>query len=215
MSEEKKMDRREAMKIGLAALAGSGAAAAHAANSNLTPKATPGPFVPNKPQDDTDLDMTQIKGHKERAKGDVLFISGQVLDQHGKPVVGAIVDVWQADVNGRYHHERDDNPAKLDENFQGWGQLKTDKEGKYNYKTIMPGKYPGRTPHIHYKVAKRGYVELITQLYFDVYKKENHKDFLYKRLKGEQGKVTIALKNGPEEEPKSRQGVFNIVIEKL
>ena len=211
---DKKIDRRSALKMGFATLAGTGAACS-AANKTLTPKQTPGPFFPNKPQKDVDMDLTHIEGNKEKAKGEVLYISGKVIDQNGDPVVGAIVDVWQADVNGRYHHERDDNPAKLDENFQGWGQLKTDKDGKYSFKTIRPGKYPGRTPHIHYKVAKRGYIELTTQLYFADEAAQNKKDFLYKRLKGQQKLVTIAFVDGPKDDPKSKSGTFDIIIEKI
>lgn len=157
----------------LAGTLGVAAAAATAPLSALTtPAQVEGPFFPNRPQPDTDADMTMIEGHGERAAGDVVRVSGRVLDEDGQPIADAIVDVWQANARGRYAHEDDPNPAPLDPNFQGWAQLKTDAEGRYSFKTIKPGAYPAtddwsRPPHVHFKVARRGFNELITQMYFD------------------------------------------------
>lgn len=94
-----------------------------------------------------------------------------MIDDSLRPVAGTVVDIWQANANGRYDHEDDPNPAALDPNFQGWAQLRTDASGRFGFKTIVPGAYPvneewWRPPHIHVKVARRGYRELITQIYF-------------------------------------------------
>jgi protocatechuate 3,4-dioxygenase beta subunit len=61
--------------------------------------------------------------------------------------------------------------APRDPNFQGWGMVQTDADGNYSFTTIKPGAYPvgdgwSRPPHIHYKVSRRGYHELTTQMYF-------------------------------------------------
>jgi len=136
-----------------------------------TPHQTEGPFFPLHDQADKDLDLTLIKGHAEHAQGEVLEVRGQVLDTDGKPVADALVDVWQANSHGRYAHERDPNPAPLDPHFQGWAKLTTDAEGRFRFRTIKPGAYPvaegwTRPPHIHLKVARRGFHELTTQMYF-------------------------------------------------
>ena len=94
-----------------------------------------------------------------------------MTDEDGAPVAGAVVDVWQANAAGRYAHERDPNPAPLDPNFQGWAIITADDEGRFRFKTIKPGAYPvgggwTRPPHIHFKVARRGYREITTQMYF-------------------------------------------------
>ena len=160
--------RRRLLKVtfgGAAAIASAPLLAA------VTPSQTEGPFFPNRPQPDTDADMTMIEGRTERALGEIVEVSGQVLDENGDPIADALIDVWQANVHGRYAHERDPNPAPLDPNFQGWAQLVTDAEGRYRFRTIKPGPYLvgeawSRPPHIHFKVARRGFEELTTQMYF-------------------------------------------------
>lgn len=136
-----------------------------------TPHQTEGPFFPLHDQADKDLDLTLIEGHAEHAQGEVFEVRGQVLDTDGNPVADALVDVWQANSHGRYAHERDPNPAPLDPHFQGWAKLTTDAEGRFRVRTIKPGAYPvakgwTRPPHIHFKVARRGFHELTTQMYF-------------------------------------------------
>lgn len=81
------------------------------------------------------------------------------------------VDVWQANAAGRYSHPHDPNPAPLDPSFQGWAIVPSGKDGDFRFKTVIPGAYPAeddwvRPPHIHFKLSKRGYVELTTQMYF-------------------------------------------------
>jgi len=64
-------------------------------------------------------------------------VSGHVFDRQGQPVGDALVEIWQANKWGRYNHGKDPSNAPLDANFQGWGQLKTDKQGFYRFKTII------------------------------------------------------------------------------
>jgi len=166
---DKHIEGRRALLRSTAGLAALGITAPLSALT--TPAQTEGPFFPIHPQPDTDANMTLIEGHTEHALGEVVEISGRVIDEDGNPVADALVDIWQANTHGRYAHEADPNPAPLDENFQGWAQLKTDAEGRYRVKTIRPGAYPvmegwSRPPHIHFKVARRGFHELTTQMYF-------------------------------------------------
>lgn len=136
-----------------------------------TPDETEGPFYPVKDQNDKDADLTQIEGHKGVAHGQYILVSGQVQDVTGHPMANAVLDIWQADANGRYRHPRDPNKAQLDENFQGWALIQTDDNGIFRFKTVMPGAYPAseiwiRPPHIHLKISKPGYRALTTQMYF-------------------------------------------------
>ena len=167
MSAPTRITRRTALQAAIGGIALASASQLPA----VTPHQTEGPFFPLKDQADKDLDMTLIQGHGEHAKGEVVEISGRVLDEAGQPVADALVDIWQANVHGRYAHERDPNPAPLDPHFQGWAQMHTDADGRFKVRTIIPGAYPvedgwTRPPHIHFKVARRGFHELTTQMYF-------------------------------------------------
>lgn len=130
-----------------------------------------GPFYPVVNQLDKDTDLTSVQGSAAQAVGEVVWVTGTVKDQDCAPVAGVLVEIWQACASGRYNHPNDPNPAPLDPNFQYWGRAITDAKGHYAFKTIRPGAYPAdrnwvRPPHIHFRAMKRGYHELITQMYF-------------------------------------------------
>lgn len=171
MKSKNSLTRRKVLTAGMGLAAGAVATAVAGTAMQPTPPNPEGPFYPKHKQIDTDTDLTLIEGHSVRAEGDVIRVTGQVLDEIGQPVEGALVDIWQANCHGRYHHEDDPASAPLDPNFQGWGMVKTDAEGRYAFTTIKPGAYAvdgqwSRPPHIHFKVSRRGYRELTTQMYF-------------------------------------------------
>jgi protocatechuate 3,4-dioxygenase beta subunit len=137
-----------------------------------TPAETEGPFYPIVDQADKDADLTRIGPDGALAEGAIVLVEGRVLDETGAPLAGAVVDIWQANAAGRYAHEKDPNTAPLDPKFQGWAIMTTDANGRYGFKTVKPGPYPAgrdwwRPPHIHFKVARRGYREVTTQMYFE------------------------------------------------
>ncbi len=139
-----------------------------------TPKQGEGPFHPIQEQDDTDANLTLIKGHSETAVGDTILVRGQVLDTDGNPLHNAVIDIWQTNHYGRYAHPKDKNTAPLDPNFQGWAIMTTGHDGRYGFRTIMPGPYPlffmgsdrWRCRHIHFKISSSGFKDLTTQMYF-------------------------------------------------
>jgi catechol 1,2-dioxygenase len=103
--------------------------------------------------------------------GKTLVISGRVWGADTrKPLKNVVLDVWQADANGRYDNDDPKNPPKPNV-FLNRARLITDEDGYYEYETVHPGAYqtgPGRWRpcHIHYLVRCPGYKQLITQLYF-------------------------------------------------
>ncbi len=161
------------MAIGLGGLALSGATGSIFAQETtrlFTPPVTVGPFYPQVKPLDQDADLTMLTGKRERAKGKVIHLMGRVIHLNGEPVSGVKVQIWQADTNGRYSHASDPNQAPLDTNFQGYGVQTTDAEGRYRFKTVKPGAYPGmisgmRTPHIHFEVSGK-FDRVITQMFF-------------------------------------------------
>lgn len=169
--------RRGLLKGALGALAGASAlGVAKIADAETctpeTPKQTLGPFYPVMSQADTDWDLTHIQGRHAGPLGKVIYVVGTVTDNNCDPVAGALVEIWQACASGRYNHPGDTSGLPLDQNFQYWGRALTDAAGQYKFKTVIPGDYPAddhwqRPPHIHYKVTKRAYRELVTQMYFE------------------------------------------------
>lgn len=196
-------------------------AKAFAASCGLTPPQTSGPFYPGESQFHPETDLTTIPGHTVKAKGQVAYLSGKVVDQHCRPVQGVVVEIWQACASGKYNHRNDDNPAPLDPNFKYWAETSTDANGEYAFKTVIPGAYPAdkdwtRPPHIHFKVSRLGYNELITQMYF---KGEvlNASDLILKRLSpSEISKVVVDFLPSPVGlEPGSVSGVFDITLKSI
>jgi protocatechuate 3,4-dioxygenase alpha subunit len=103
--------------------------------------------------------------------GDKIRIEGTILDGDGKPIPDAMIEIWQADAQGRYAHPRD-NRALPNAKFKGFGRSATDKEGLYVFDTIMPGSVPGpggkpQAPHIVFCVYSRGMLrQVYTRMYF-------------------------------------------------
>ncbi len=114
-----------------------------------TPAQTEGPYyTPNPPQ--------RASLIEEGVVGDPITLTGYVLDTECRPIAGAVVDFWQADGAGVYDNE----------GYRLRGYTLTDDAGRYVMETVVPGEYPGRTPHIHVKVQPPGGAVLTSQMYF-------------------------------------------------
>jgi protocatechuate 3,4-dioxygenase, beta subunit len=121
---------------------------------------------------ESDRDLTAQ--HAGEPLGERIVISGRLLDEGGKPVRGALIEVWQANAAGRYKHKMDQHHAPLDPNFNGFGRTLTDAEGRYKFISIKPGAYPWgnhanawRPAHVHFSIFGAGLLSrLVTQMYF-------------------------------------------------
>lgn len=105
------------------------------------------------------------------ATGEKIRIEGRILDGDGMPITDAMIEIWQADAQGRYANPRD-NRALPNTQFKGFGRSATDKEGVYSFDTIKPGSVPGpngqpQAPHILFGIFSRGMLRQVhTRLYF-------------------------------------------------
>lgn len=217
MRNAKLLNRRALLKGGLALTAGVTTSLA-LAEQPITPSQVEGPFYPINPQSDRDLDLTHIQGHASAAKGEAIWVTGRVVDENGEPLANAVVDVWQANAAGRYAHPGDTNSAPLDPNFQGWGIVNTNESGEYRFKTIKPGAYGAsgswsRPPHIHFKVSKRGFFELTTQMYF-AGEALNESDGILNNLP-EPGRSSLIVDFTQHNEFDAPVGQFDIVLRKV
>jgi len=109
---------------------------------------------------------------RSETRGDRITIEGRVIDGDGAPVTDAMIEIWQANADGRYDHPADDQEKLLDSNFLGWGRVATDADGGFKFHTIKPGAVPGQNgalqaPHINLSIFARGLLKrLVTRIYF-------------------------------------------------
>lgn len=125
-------------------------------------------------QDVDPLDADLTIGHAGEPIGERITVTGRVVDGHGRPVAGQLVEIWQANAAGRYIHQRDQQHAPLDPNFTGAGRCLTGPDGSYHFRTIKPGPYPWRNhlnawrpAHIHFSLFGTDFTQrVVTQMYF-------------------------------------------------
>jgi protocatechuate 3,4-dioxygenase alpha subunit len=120
-----------------------------------TAEMTLGPFFPREFAAGAN-DLTRLDGRQ--VPGEMIELTGRVVQLDGKPLDNLVLEIWQADAQGRY-----DNPA-----FFGWGRAATDAQGVYFFKTVKPGAIQGRAPHINFLLLYSGLMrQLQTVMYFD------------------------------------------------
>lgn len=129
-----------------------------------TPGVTEGPFYPDHLPLDRDNDLILIGDSTSPALGEITHLTGKIVDRTGAPVRGATIEIWQVDSHGVYIHSGSQGKDRQDKNFQGFGQFETASDGAYRFRTVKPVAYPGRAPHIHYKVKKGGRELLTSQI---------------------------------------------------
>ncbi len=178
-----------------------------------TPRQTEGPFYPDKLPLDTDNDLLIINDATTPAVGEVTYLGGRILDARGNPLRNALVEIWQVDNNGAYLHSGTNNRDKRDTNFQGYGRFLTGSTGEYTFRTIKPVKYPGRTPHIHYKI-RRGDKELLTTQCYVKGHPANERDGIYRSIRDPKARESITVDFAPLEGSRIGELVarFDIVL---
>jgi protocatechuate 3,4-dioxygenase alpha subunit len=108
----------------------------------------------------------------DATQGERIRIEGQVLDGDGQPIPDVMVEIWQANAYGRYHHPDDKQEKPLDASFMGWGRSGTDERCFYSFETIKPGPVPGnhgsvQAPHVNVVIFARGMLShAYTRMYF-------------------------------------------------
>jgi protocatechuate 3,4-dioxygenase, alpha subunit len=112
-----------------------------------------------------DLAPTGVPGRR-------VTIAGRVLDGDGAPVTDALLELWQANADGRYAHPDDLQDRAVDPRFHGFGRVATNAAGDFRFATLVPGRVPGpggmlQAPHIVVGVFMRGLLkQLVTRIYF-------------------------------------------------
>ena len=180
-----------------------------------TPRQTEGPFYPNKLPLDTDNDLIVVNDGLTPAVGEITHLTGRILDSKGDPIKNAVVEIWQCDAKGVYLHTADSDHKKdqQDKHFQGFGRFLTDAKGEYYFRTIKPVAYPGRTPHIHYKIRHKGKELLTTQCYVKG-EKANDRDGVYRGIRDPKARESVTIDFTPIKESRADElaARFDVVL---
>ena len=134
---------------------------------------------------------------RDGAPGPVIRIEGVVRDGDGAPVPDALLELWQADANGRYAHPEDVGPMPSDRLFRGFGRACTDAGGRYWFQTIVPGAVAGadgaaQAPHANLSIFARGLLKrLVTRIYFADHASENARDSLLSSIADAEARATL------------------------
>jgi protocatechuate 3,4-dioxygenase beta subunit len=141
----------------------------------FTPEATIGPFYPGVfvAQMPADLSVVApVLAHRPR--GQPLTLSGRFFDSLGRPVPSLIIELWQANAEGRYRHPADRSARPLDSQFEGFARLRTGDDGGFRLATVKPGPHPVRegaaqlrAPHLRLTIFASGIDRVVTQVFFE------------------------------------------------
>ncbi|MBI3072339.1 MAG: hypothetical protein HYY84_09495 [Deltaproteobacteria bacterium] len=186
MFDSDDLSRRDWLRMlgaGATLLGVSRVASARTRDCKKTAPQSEGPFYPPDLPDDKgadltcvspgdELDLACVRGKKERAKGEIIQVTGRITDKNGRPLEGERIEIWQADAAGHYNHPMAPKTRERDPNFQGWGRTRIKADGAFAFRTIKPPPYPSGLPgwmrpaHIHFKVHRARYT-LTSQFYFE------------------------------------------------
>ena len=182
--------RRRLLQSLALATAGFWARGAFAEALTLTPRQTEGPYFPDHLPLDQDNDLIHVTDHLTPAVGTITNLGGRLLDRSGKPIKGALIELWQADDHGTYIHSRGAQKAERDPNFQGYGKFESVSDGGYRFRTIKPGLYSGRTRHYHFGITLPGRRRFTTQLYL-AGEPQNARDMVLSGIRDEAQKASV------------------------
>ncbi len=170
-----------------------------------SPSQTVGPFfhfgLTERPGDVLVDDLTQ---------GQRILLTGQVIDGDGIAIPDALIEIWQADVNGYYNHPADPNQDKADKHFKGFGRSDTTVDCCYHFKTVKPGRvlWDEKTlqaPHVNLRMFARGLlIHAHTRLYFSDESEANAADPILNRVPPERRTTLIARLQANEDLPTYR-----------
>jgi protocatechuate 3,4-dioxygenase alpha subunit len=133
------------------------------------PYCTIGPFFPRDFVTGCE-DLTSFQG--KQARGQHILLTGRVVEEGNRPILNAILEIWQPDANGVFRHPLDPRAQDADPGFFGWGRARTDVDGRYSFRTVLPGvvshgDIEPRCPHLNLMILAIGVTRrLVTTVFF-------------------------------------------------
>ena len=145
--------------------------------------------------------------------GERVTIAGRVLDGDRKAVPDAVIEIWQADGNGKYAHPDDTQSKTAQKGFLGYGRVPTNDNGEFRFVTVKPGRVPGRdgqlhAPHLAVSIFMRGLLKrLVTRIYFPG-EASNGEDFVLNLVVPARRETLIARTSGD-----GKQLEWNVILQ--
>ena len=163
-----------------------------------TPSQTVGPYFRIGLYSDNELYSRIITGDMAtpEVSGQRIRVEGSVFDGAGDPIPDCMLEVWQADSEGRFRS----GDEKWNDGFSGFGRVGTDDVGHFAFNTVMPGRVPGpdgelQAPHLTLVVYMRGLLlHAFTRIYFDDQAAANAEDPILKLVPEDRRPTIIARK---------------------
>ena len=138
----------------------------------------------------------------DEVSGERITIQGRLLDGDGKPVNDGVVEIWQANAQGKYASPEDAQNKPIEPAFRGFGRIMTGDDGAFRFTTVKPGRVPGpggvlQAPHLVAVVFMRGLLKhLLTRMYFPE-EPANAEDPVLKRVPADRRLTLVARRAGP------------------
>ncbi len=137
----------------------------------------------------------------EDTSGERITITGVVYDGDGQPIPDALIEIWQSDSKGIFNHPTDPLHKQADPHFRGFGRAENRNEGRYEFKTIKPGRRDGMPPYINVHIFSRGMlVHAMTRIYFSD-EPDNGRDPALSLVDSERLHTLIATRDESEDPP--------------
>jgi protocatechuate 3,4-dioxygenase beta subunit len=167
------------------------------------------------PKIQTTNNLRRKTGRSLIAHGEKLVVEGKVVDSNCVPVVGAIVEIWQANAFGKLENQKLIKDGKHDENFSHTGKAITDNLGNFQFLTVNPGVIKGRAPFINFRIKHRDFGITETVMFFENQSANDYDPILTNEVKSNKQDLLVAkAKNSNNDE--SGEGVvyrFDITLE--
>ena len=138
----------------------------------------------------------------DNARGQRIAIDGTVYDGAHVPVLDALIEIWQADADGRYRHPDDPRSESADQAFDGYGRAATDEDGRFRFETVKPGSVDGpdgkpQAPHVLVSILARGVLTRYwTRMYFEDETEANGKDAILQLVPAARRDTLLGRKTG-------------------
>lgn len=155
--------------------------------------------------------ITKLAG--DGARGERITIEGTLFDGAGTPMPDGMIEIWQADADGRHRHPDDPGGASADPAFWGYGRVDTDDAGRYRFETIKPGRVSGQAPHVLVAVYAPGIVKrFTTRLYFED-EAANAEDPVLRRVPADRRHTLVATRPSTSLGASGASYRFDIVLQ--